>query len=129
MSKRSWCVLLLVLSAFIAGCGEVAGGPAVAPVTGRVLCNSKPVVAAHVTFSPTPKSAEDREPGKPGTGFTDTEGRFVLSTYKELDGAQIGSHDVSVLLDDMNPAPCKRLSQMQLEVTAGPNDFNLELNQ
>jgi hypothetical protein len=107
-----------------AGCN----GDALAPVRGRVLCNSRPVAAAQITFSPVPKSSDDVEPGKPGTGFTDAEGYFVLSTHRELDGAQVGEHDVSVVLDDTNPSPCKRLVQTRLEVKPGPNEFQVELN-
>jgi hypothetical protein len=125
MSWRTFANLLFLVSLWLSGCSETS----IAPVKGRVLCNSKPVVGANVTFSPSPKSNQDTEPGKPGTGFTDAEGRFVLSTYKELDGAQIGPHDVSVVLDETNPAPCKRVLNMKLEVGPGPNEFNLELNQ
>lgn len=118
------CALLMLLAG-TAGC-TVSD---MAPVTGRVLCNSRPVAAAQVTFSPVPKSQQDLEPGKSGTGFTDADGRFTLSTHLELDGAQIGQHDVTVVLDDTNPSPCKRLFQTRLEVLPGSNDFNLELNQ
>jgi hypothetical protein len=123
----SWRTLILwsLISALPAGCG----GAAIAPVKGRVLCNSKPVVAAQVTFSPTPRLETDREPGKPGIGFTDVEGVFVLSTHRELDGAQIGVHDVTVTLDDSNPAPCKRHTLARMEVRPGQNEFNIELNQ
>jgi hypothetical protein len=125
MSWRTFTITLTFALPWLSGCGAAA----IAPVKGRVLCNSRPVVAAQVTFSPTPKSEADREPGKPGIGFTDAEGMFVLSTHKDLDGAQIGVHDVSITLDDTNPAPCKRHTQARLEVKAGPNDFNIELNQ
>ena len=119
-----WCALAM-LWACLGGCNSSS----VAPVTGRVLCNSRPVAAAQVTFSPVPKSPQDLEPGKAGTGFTDSDGRFTLSTYQDLDGAQIGQHDVTVVLDDTNPSTCKRLLQTRLEVLPGSNNFNLELNQ
>ncbi len=119
-------LLLLFLASGFVGCGTAGS---VAPVKGRVLCNSRPVVAAHVIFSPTPKSNDDVEPGKPGIGFTDSEGMFVISTYRDLDGAQIGAHNVSITLDDTNPAPCKKHIETTLEVKPGANDFNIELNQ
>lgn len=109
----------------LAGCSEAS----MAPVKGRVLCNGKPVNAAFVTFSPKAKSAEDREPGKPGNGFTESDGTFVLSTYKEYDGAQIGAHEVYIRLDDTNPAPCKKSVQISVEVKPGQNEFDLEMNQ
>jgi hypothetical protein len=126
MRSGSVSKFLLLAPLCLAGCGS---DDLLAPVRGRVLCNSKPVAAANVTFSPVPKSKKDIEPGKPGTGYTDSEGYFVLSTYKELDGALIGEHDVSVTLDDTNPAPCKRYATSRLEVKPGSNMFNVELNQ
>ena len=53
--------------AALSGCG---GGPALAPVTGRVLCNGKPVTAAHVIFSPVAASEKDLTPGRSATGFS-----------------------------------------------------------
>jgi hypothetical protein len=115
--------VLLLLSACVMGCGSAA----VAPVKGRVLCNGKPVKEATVTFSPMPKSEKDLEAGKPGQGFSDAEGFFVLTTYHDLDGAQIGEHNVHVVLDDTNPAPCKKQMRTKLVVKAGQNDFDLEM--
>ena len=123
--RSRYVTTLLLICCCLAGCENVT----LAPVRGRVLCNSKPVAAAQVTFSPVPQSKDDTEPGKAGTGFTDADGHFVLSTYQEFDGAQIGQHDVTVTLDDTNPSPCKRLVQTRLDVKSGPNEFNVELNQ
>src|SRR5687768_4143502 len=123
MSTRSLSLLLILGIPWLSGCG----GAEIAPVTGRVMCNGNPVNAAAVTFSPVPKSAKDMEPGKPGTGFTEEDGTFVLSTYKALDGALVGEHSVSVQLDDTNPAPCKKAMYTKLEVKPGQNEFTLEL--
>lgn len=120
MCKRFSLLVLLCLS----GCS----GAALAPVKGRVMCNGNPVKEAAVTFSPVPHSTEDIEPGRPGTGFTDETGEFVLSSYSDLDGALIGNHNVTVVLDDTNPAKCKRTKGFKLEVKPGSNDFNLELD-
>jgi hypothetical protein len=115
------CLLVILL----AGCGDIA----MAPVKGRVLCNGKPVREAAVTFSPAPSSAKDMEPGKPGTGFSEEDGSFALSTYKNFDGAHVGQNNVTVVLDVTNPAPCKRTLSLTLEVKPGENDFALEMNQ
>jgi hypothetical protein len=125
MRIESVLIVMLLAAVCLSGCMDTP----MAPVKGRVLCNGKPVVAAQVTFSPVPKYKEDSEPGKASTGFSDAEGVFVLSTHKELDGAQVGQHNVTVTLDDANPALCKRHVQIKVEVTRGPNEFNLELNQ
>jgi hypothetical protein len=100
-----------------------------APVKGRVTCDGKPVKQASLIFSPVPKNEGDKEAGKPATGFTDAEGNFVLSTYKPLDGAQVGKHDVTITLDDTNPARCKRLTKTTREVAPGENEIVIELKQ
>src|SRR5262245_38818090 len=82
------------------------GGPQVAPVKGRVMFNGKPVKEAQVTFSPVGAEGQ-KETGKPGTGFTDENGQFELSTFKNYDGALVGNHNVHVMIDQTNPAKCK----------------------
>src|SRR5262249_13168360 len=115
--------LLLGLAA-LSGCG----GRSLAPVRGRVTCNGKPVVAASITFSPVPGSEGDRDAGKPGTGFTDAQGSYQLSTYKPYDGALVGQHRVLVALDDTNHARCKKEKRTTLEVKPGPNELDIELD-
>jgi hypothetical protein len=112
-------VVLLALT----GCS----GPQIAPVKGRVTCNGKPVHQASVIFAPEPSSDKDREPGKGGTGITDKDGNYVISTYRAYDGAQVGKHKVTIALDDANPARCSRLKHLQLEVTARDNVLDIEL--
>jgi hypothetical protein len=119
VARRS-VVLILVLSA---GCSQTG----MAPVKGRVMFNGKPVKEAQVTFAPAPRSAGDKEPGKPATGFTTADGVFVLSTYKAYDGALIGMHHVTVSLDDTNPARCKRLQQFERDVKEGDNQVEIQL--
>ncbi len=103
------------------------GGPQMARVKGRVTCNGKPVAQAHVAFDPVPSSEKDREPGKGSTGFTDDDGNYILSTYKNFDGAQVGKHRVTISLDDTNPARCARKKEIQLEVAISENVHNIEL--
>jgi hypothetical protein len=114
---------LVAIAAFLAGCG----GADMAPVKGRVLFRGKPVGEASLTFSPIPQNDKDKEPGKPGTGFTDAEGNYVLSSYKPYDGAIVGDHRVVVAVDDTNPVRCKRLTEIELEVKPGENELNIEL--
>jgi hypothetical protein len=121
------CAALFALGTgllLLAGCG----GPTLAPVQGRVTCNNKPVAEAAVTFSPVPQTEGEREPGKPATGFTDQGGYYVLSTYRNEDGALVGPHRVTVMVDDTNPARCKRLTLCNLEVKPGSNQLDIELN-
>lgn len=116
-------MLVLAALAFVAGCG----GPSMAPVKGRITCNGKPVPQAALVFDPEPKTETDRLAGKPGTGFTDDDGNYVISTYKAFDGAQIGKHRVTVSLEDSNPARCPRKQHFAREVIAGDNVVDIDL--
>jgi hypothetical protein len=59
-----------------------------APVTGVVTVDGKPVAAAQVLFT-----SPNR---RPAAGETDADGRYVLSTYETGDGAAVGSYTVTV---------------------------------
>ena len=109
----------------LALCG--CSSPLMAPVKGRVMVNGTPVKNAAVTFSPSGAPGQ-KETGKPGTGFTDEDGRFQLSTFSNYDGALVGTHAVLVTLDDTNPAKCKREKSLTLEVKSGSNDFTIEMD-
>jgi hypothetical protein len=119
--------LSLIAAVFIGlmSCG--CSSQPMAPVKGRVMFNGKPVKAAAVTFSPA-GAAGQKETGKPGTGFTDDDGNFQLSTFSNYDGALVGNHAVLVTLDDTNPAKCKREKSLTLEVKSGPNEFTIEMD-
>jgi hypothetical protein len=99
-----------------------------APVKGRITCNGKPVHDAAVIFSPLPRAEGDRESGKAAQAGTDADGRYVLSTFKPGDGALVGSHKVSVVVDNATPIPCK-IKVVTRDVVAGDNEVNIELNQ
>jgi hypothetical protein len=99
-----------------------------ASVTGHVTCNGKPVGAAMIAFNPVSQSNDDRNPGKPATGFTELDGNYSLSTFKNYDGALIGKHRVTITLDDTNPARCKREKVVFREVNPGRNEVDIELN-
>src|SRR5262245_31845834 len=123
MRKIVFLVAILGCVGLLSGCG----GPNMATVKGKVTCNGNPVKEAQITFSPVPKDEKDREAGKPATGFTDEQGYFELSTFKPLDGALIGEHRVYVMIDDTNPAKCKREKRTTFEVKPGPNNCEIEL--
>src|SRR5262245_40614367 len=93
---------VFIVAVLLAGCS----GPRMSPVKGQGTCTGKPVAEAAITFSPMPRFEKDLEPGKPATGFTDAEGNYTLSTFKNYDGALVGKHRVTVVLDDTNPARC-----------------------
>lgn len=90
--KVSWPVLQLLLLAnllsglVMAGCGP--RNPATTKVEGVVALDGQPIEGAAVVFTPSS--------GPPATGTTDSDGRFVLSTFKQGDGAVLGQHRVTV---------------------------------
>jgi hypothetical protein len=75
-----------------AGCGN--GRKPVFPVQGTVAdADGKPIAGATVFFCPVENVLDNRH--KPG-GFSDTEGRFTLTTYDNGDGAPAGEYVVTV---------------------------------
>ena len=92
----------------VAGCG----GTGVVPVTGRVtLVGGEPVQAATVVF-------ENREKRLSGSGRTDADGRFRLTTFKVDDGAPPGMYRVSVVppsaADSSQPQPPRVFAEKYL---------------
>lgn len=72
-----------------AGCG---GGPRLAPVSGTVTYNGKPLAGATIVFHP------DQELARGAMGHTDDQGRYTLWTNTPGDGALVGTHQVTITL-------------------------------
>jgi hypothetical protein len=84
--RRAW----LGLAAAAVGCG----GPGLAPVTGTVKLNGKPLANVQVEFWPTDASPRS-------TGATDDAGQYTLTTDGTAKpGAVVGKH--KVVLHDLN---------------------------
>jgi hypothetical protein len=93
---------LFVLLALVALCG--CGGPyKVAPVSGKVTLDGKPLAKATVTFAPM-ATKENQSPGPTSHGGTDADGRFTLSlsTAPPTPGSVVGKCRVyiSTILSD-----------------------------
>ena len=80
----SGLVLVLLI---VAGCAKPGTDPTV-KVTGTVTYKGTPVSGASVGFFP--------EKGRPGSGTTDAQGKFTLSTFRRGDGAVPGLHKVTI---------------------------------
>jgi hypothetical protein len=89
-----YCLLLAILTA---GCNQ--SGIDLAPVSGVVTFEGKPVVDAGVRFVPTESSK-----GPPASGATDEEGRFTLMTANQ-EGAVVGEHRVAIAKTDVVAIP------------------------
>src|SRR5262245_51232722 len=83
-------MLLCLLLTAVAGCS----GGKTASVSGQVTYNGKPVTGGSLSFSPVPANGQ-QEPGKPGNAVVGDDGKYVVGTYGESDGAVIGKHQVS----------------------------------
>lgn len=86
-------VLGTVLVVAVVGCSKPPYD--VAPVRGTVTVDGQRLTAGRVMFAPVDKAGE-LNPGKPAFGRIGPEGSFVLSTYRDEDGAVVGEHHVTV---------------------------------
>ncbi|MCR9291153.1 MAG: DUF4198 domain-containing protein [bacterium] len=126
--RRSALVVLLC------GCGGGLEKFPVAKVTGRVVCEGKPVPHAMVFFEPIAKGGSAIV-GKAGFADADENGEFVLSTYGTGDGAVVGKHNVKVDRpsgEDYPDFECDcQLNDvdvvMQVDIIDGQNQFTIEL--
>ncbi|EAQ79269.1 hypothetical protein [Blastopirellula marina] len=145
-------------SAILIGCLFLASGCGtddlpLGHVTGRVTCQTKPISAATILFTPIANSGSTLV-GKPATSKIGPDGSFELTTYQMHDGAVLGPHRVTVVFDgqeldsmtlteESNPEyavrrsspssrklpPCARYPQeIELEVTGAENHFDIELS-
>jgi hypothetical protein len=71
-----------------AGCGRPSYQLDTAPFKGKVTLDNKPLGSGYVVFSTTR--------GRMSTGTIQPDGTFVMATYEEGDGAQIGTHPVMI---------------------------------
>jgi hypothetical protein len=124
MRLLSSLLVAVTVLTLLPGCGPAT----IAPVRGRVTCNGKPVADAALIFSPVPKNENDKESGKAAAGGTDEDGYFVLSTYKERDGALIGKHRVAVTVDEGSRKVACKSKTLVIEIKPGDNEVNIELD-
>jgi hypothetical protein len=66
-----------------------------APVSGTVRIDGQPLSTGKVMFAPV-GDADSVDAGKPAIGCLRPDGTFELSTYKEGDGAVVGSHWITI---------------------------------
>jgi hypothetical protein len=121
-----WCGTLVFLStAVLAGCGDRSQ---VAPVTGRVRLDGRPLEHAEVTFQPDGSQ-------RPSIGRTDADGRYELAYKRGQPGAIVGEHTVRIYVSPELVAKPPRIparydtqSELRVEVAPGQvNVFNFDL--
>jgi hypothetical protein len=116
----------VLLVAVLAGCSQ--SGPEVAPVSGRVTLDGRPLASADVSFQP--DGAQ-----RASSGRTDADGRYQLMFKRGQPGALAGEHTVRIsisreLVRNPPPIPARYDTQSELrrEVKADEdNVFDFEL--
>lgn len=94
-SSALWVFLACLVCAL--GCGGNDGSAPTGEVKGVLTYQGKPVPNVNVTFTPTQ--------GRPGTGTTNANGEFSITTFTPDDGAVPGSHKVTVTSSEVAPMP------------------------
>lgn len=87
-SLRYVCLVLLLAAIGLAGCGT-DDRPELGSVTGTVTMDDKPLPKVWVMFSPTS--------GRTSIAQTDESGEYELMYLEGTNGANIGSHKVSIM--------------------------------
>src|SRR4051794_7580676 len=90
MCQRVFLSALLVAFVVASGCGQK--GLALYPVHGSVTVDGKPAAAVFVIFCPVGGSEEAQK--KRPSGYTDTDGKFQLTTNVKDDGAPAGDYKI-----------------------------------
>lgn len=96
-----WFLLPAILPVLSGGCGD--GRPRRVPVSGRVIIDGKPLVSGFIRVVP--------DDARPSTGEIDSDGRFRLTTFDQLDGCVAGTHRVEVVaFDTISPTALRWLA-------------------
>jgi len=121
------------------GCSKSGAAYRTAPVKGKVIYNGQPVTSGGIRLQPIAvPGASESNPGKPAGGEVRSDGTFVLSTYKDGDGAVVGRHKVSYIPfskgaetyeDKPEPSPYLGLvpKEQEVEIKPGQNELTIEL--
>jgi len=91
----------------LTGCGD-SRFPPTAEVNGTVTVDGKPMERLSVTFHFQGKAA------RVGSGTTDAEGKFTISTFGKNDGALLGVHHVTVTDSPEPPVISEELKKKAL---------------
>lgn len=121
------------------GCGGSSGEFKVAPVKGKVIFNGQPVTSGSIHFRPVAvQGAKEGMQGKPASGQIQSDGTFVLTTFRQGDGAIVGKHEVSYIpatggaeTYEQQPEKSPYLGlvpkEKEVEVKPGTNEITIEL--
>lgn len=125
---RGGCLLVFLL----VGCQR---GPQLAPVSGTVKLDGKPLALAEVAFQP-----EDHS--RASHGIADASGHFVLRYNRDEMGALVGPHSVQIrsatevtlpsgkfeIRPQLVPPRYNSQTELHREVKPGQNEFDFDLS-
>jgi hypothetical protein len=94
-----WSCLLLLAALPAAGCGESSK---IAPVSGRVTLDGRPLANARINFQP---QSDALEPGPGSFAQTDANGEYTLELISGGKGAYVGKHRVIINKFSNQPNP------------------------
>jgi hypothetical protein len=106
----------LLLFVLLAGCSK--SGPEVAPVSGHVTLDGRPLENADVVFQP--EGAKS-----PSYGRTDAEGYYELGYKRGVPGAIIGEHTVSIYVSPEVVAKPPRIAKTEIRRTVESGEDNV----
>src|SRR6056297_171841 len=116
-------VTVVAATLLLAGCG--GGDFEVAPTTGVVRCNGRPIEGGLVFFEPT-RTGDSAIVGKVGLGVIDEQGQFSVSTYGDSDGAVVGPHVIKVGRGDSAGCDCAMNADravMEVQISRGADNY------
>ncbi|MCR9234092.1 MAG: Ig-like domain-containing protein [bacterium] len=87
--RRVLTLLFLTVPLVCLGCSRGGDDIKLAPVSGVVTMDGKPLTNAIVIFSP--------QKGNPSSGRTDSSGNYTLTYRDQLKGAVPGSHSITII--------------------------------
>ncbi len=130
-ARNKLCNIVMIATAVsFVGCSQGIKEFPCAPASGIVTCEGQPVREAQVFFAPT-TSGKSAEVGKPAFSWTGEDGRFILSTYGNEDGAVVGTHVVRVTTSSKYPCNCvgeETNDLMEVQIKADEkNEFEIKL--
>src|SRR5690349_14965258 len=112
----------------IAAAGGCSGNAEFAPVSGIVSLNGKPHGGALVSFQPM-ATADNPNPGRGSSAYTDENGRFTLTSDGTQDGAVVGKHIVRIrsrdkITEEVTSEPSPDDAPVPKLVDPIPSDWN-----
>lgn len=118
--------LAVVLFLICGGCGEngsTTPAGSTVPVKGKVTYKGQPLTEGDVAFEPL-------DTGRPANGKVEADGSFTLTTFKDGDGAVIGTHRVGVSGNKKLPARFRNpaSSKTEVEVTADKTEYTIDFH-